>query len=327
VSGVGALRWIPLIYIFLYTWQLFPGLNRMFQILVGASALTAIYALYQHFAGIDVVRGMETLPYAPITGFAYSMTVGFYRHPEILGTVLSVILPLPIAAFMLADNREKPIVPFLALLVSLILAAAIFWTYKPGIWIAAIGGFGVTLLLQPRRHFITLVIMVAFISGLIFLTYGTPEALTVPLQKAEIARGERQRQEINEQVKIWGEHVLIGAGMKAHEVRSTESLDGNIYFQLLAQTGTLGLAFYLLFSLNFLLGVYRIWREIPATHYWHKVLVTSGMGSMAAFHVAGLYWPTLSDSHALLLFVFMISALSYLAQQYDRGLVPDDHSL
>jgi O-antigen ligase len=120
---------------------------------------------------------------------------------------------------------------------------------------------------------------------------------------------------------------LIGAGMKAREVRSTESLDGNVYFQLLAQTGTLGLAFYLLFSLNFLLGVYRIWREIPNTHYWHKVLCTSGMGSMASFHVAGLYWPTLSDSHALLLFVFMISSLSYLAQQYDRGLVPDDHSL
>ena len=325
--GLGTLRWIPLIYFFLYIWQLFPGLNRIFNILIGCAVITSIYCIYQHFAGIDLIRGMSALPYAPIKGYAYSMVVGFFRHPEILGTILAILLPFPIATFMLADKTEKPSTPILALGAMLLMSAAIFWTYKVGIWQAAIAGIGVTAILQPKRHLTMLLVTAAFLAAMMFGAYGSPDNLISQVKQEEVSRGERQRAQINKQIEIWNQNTLIGTGMRAQEVRDIESLDGNVYFQLLAQTGTLGLAFYLLFSLNFLLGIYRIWREIPRTHFWHKVLCTGGIGAMASFHVAGLYWPTLTDSHALLLFVLLLSALSYLAQQYDRGLVPDDQSL
>lgn len=327
LNGLGALRWIPLLYLFSWFWQLFPGLNRVFSALYVIAALTASYAIWQHFGGLDIIRGMEHLSFAPLKETAFFVGTGFFRHAEILGTILAMLLPIPATAFMAAEKREKPLAYIVSLTLVLLLAVAIFWTYKPSLWIAAGAGLLVTMILQSKRQLVLFLILSVFFLAVICTLYGAPNAFMRQIGQAENIRAENQRAQINRQVAIWRQNTWIGAGMKSESVQSTTSLDGNVYFQILAQTGALGLAFYLMFSLNFLLGIYRIWRDIPRTHYWHRVLASGGIAGLVAFHVAGLFWSTLSDSHAVNLSVFLLSALAYLREHYDNGLVPDDFAL
>lgn len=326
IDGVGTLRWIPLTYLFAFTWRLFPGLNRVFLVLSGVGMAVAAYAVAQHFIGLDLLRG-TTLTFAPLKGFSYAIVTGFFRHPEILGTIMAVLLPFPIAEIMLSEGREKPRVATIAIGAALLMGVAVLWTYRPGLWLAAVAGSTITVLLQAQRKFIVVISAIACVAAVLFAVYGSPETLSTQVAEAEQARAARQREQINMDKQIWSEHPWIGAGMKGQTTRSTETLDGNVYFHLLARTGGLGLALYLLFSLMFLQNIYRTWCEVPKSHHWHRVLTSGGIGSLIAFHAAGLYWSTLGDSHTMNLYAFLLGSLGYLRDQYSSALVTDDYSL
>ncbi len=331
LSGLLSLRWVLLVYLFAWCWQLFPGLNRMYRVLYFMAALTCGYTIYQHFGGVDAWRGWEQLPFAPVKEHAYHVVTGFFRSPEILATVLATLLPIPAAAFMLADKREAVGMQVVTMLLVLLLSVAIFWTYKPGFWMAGGVGLGVAVLMQSRRKFIFILFVGVFLASMLTMTYSSAQSLLDQIKAKETTRGEQQRAQINKHIQIWQENTILGAGTKDDQMNpadnGSDTLNDNVYFQLLARSGALGLAFYLLFTASFLLSIYRVSRDIPQAHYWHRVLTSGGIGGLAAFHVAGLYWSTLTDSHATCTFVFLLSSLAYLREHYDSGLVPDDQSL
>jgi O-antigen ligase len=185
----------------------------------------------------------------------------------------------------------------------------------------------VTLLMQTRRLSVFFATIAIVIGTLAFVAYESPEAMLQGVQASEEGRAERQRAQINTQVALWQKSLAIGVGHEATEAATYDAGTGNIYFHILAQTGVLGALLYLLFVLSFLLGTYRIFQEIPSTHMWHRVMIAGGLGSQIAFHAAGLYWVTLSEALTMNLFVFILSAMSYISEHYSRGLVSDDVSL
>ncbi len=326
LESMGALRWVPLAYLFAFGWRLFPGLNRVFFALCAFAGAVSAYAVAQHFVGFDLLRG-GTLEFAPLKGHAYFTVAGFFPHPEVLGTVLATLLPLPVAAFMHADGREKPSIGWVALGTALLFSLAILWTYLPGLWWTALAGVAITFILQSRRRLLAVVIFSGALGAALFAAYGEPETLTSQVAAAAESRETRQRIQINAEKRVWAEHPWIGAGMEGEKAPADGSLDGNVYFHLLARTGGVGLGLYLLFALAFLQSVYRTWSEIPKANHWHRVLASGGIGGLVAFHASGLYWSTLTDSHAINLYAFLLGSLGYLRDQYENALVPDDHSL
>lgn len=322
----GGVRWVVLLYALTYCWELFPGLNRIFFLMVGVSVAAAAYGIWQHFTGLDLIRGVA-LPSAPVEGRVYFISSGFFGRPEIFGTIMAAVLPFPAAAFLLSDRRNEMWERVLSLSLVLVLSLATFWTYRSGLWGAAGAGLIITMLMKGRNTFSFAAIVTIFFTGLMFLGYGSPELLVSGVQDAEIQRATLQREQINAQVALWQKSSWIGVGNEAHNATSYDPGTGNVYFQVLAQSGVLGASFYLLFILAFLLSTYRVFQEIPATHYWHRVLVSGALGSQIAFHTAGLYWSTLTESLALNFFILVLSAVAYVTEHYGRGLVPDDFAL
>jgi hypothetical protein len=335
-ATLGGVRWVLLLYLITYCWELFPGLNRIYYIMVGMASLTAGYGIWQHFTGVDLIRG-TAVPSAPIAGHIYFMASSFLNTPEIFGTLLGMILPFPVAAFLLFDRRDSNFERWLSLGVSLLLSLGILWTYRPGIWIAAGAGTLVTIILHGRNALTLLTSAVAYFAIIFFVFYSSPEnsmkSVFDGVKQSEVVRGETQRAQINSQVHIWlhqdetPKSIWLGAGNKAVELPNYDPGTGNIYFQVLAQSGVLGAGFYLLFLLGFLLATYRAFNEVPKSHYWHRVLLGGALGGQIAFHVAGLYWSTLSEAHAINLFVMIAASVSYLSEHYGRGLVTDDACL
>jgi len=320
--GIGNLRWAILIYAVAYTWQLFPGLNRYYLSLFFTGLAVGAFGVWQHFGGFDPIRGKE-LQFAPLKEHAYLIVSGLFRYPETFGGIFSILVPLPAAAYMLCERRDPWIKRLIPLAATATLLTLVLWTYRPGLWYAAAGGLFVVMVLQPRRHFRLLAWLIAVMAAVILLTYGHANSLFSQVGQAEASRAQEHRQLINEQLRLWGEGPWFGVGLH----RQSAVLSVNQYFQFLAQTGVIGLGFYLIFSLSFLLGAYRVWRDLPVTHYWHRVLVSGAIGGIAAFHVAGLSWATFADSQLLYVYVLLLGTLGYLRWHYDRGLVPDDQSL
>jgi hypothetical protein len=331
LATLGDARWILLFYGLAYCWELFPGLNRMFFLMMGSAATLAAYALWQHFTGVDPIRQVALMN-APTQAHPYFIPTGFYSLPEILGTVLAVVLPLPAAAYLLADRKDDWHERYIPLALILLLSLGVFWTYRPGLWLAAGLGLIVTLLQKGRSRskqwFSLLVTLGAFFVVVLLAVYtGSPGAMLEGVEKNEVARAELQRTQINNEVTLWQQSTWVGVGHAAVRSAQYDSSTGNVYFQLLAQSGVFGVAFYLLFILTFLLTTYRIYAEIPESHYWHRVLISGGLGAQVAFHAAGLYWSTMTEAITLNLFILLISALSYVSEHYSRGLVTDDVSL
>ena len=331
LEALGGVRWVLLLYALAYCWELFPGLNRLFMLMSVMAGVASVYALWQHFTGVDLIRGVA-LPEAPAPGQIYFVPSGFFGTPEVLGTLLAMVIPFPAAAFIVDQRRYHRGDRWFALALCLLLVVALFWTYRPGIWVSAVGGLFVTILLAPKRGFQFLFIIAAAVAALLFGTYTDPQVTLDKVQQAEWTRGDAQRAQINTQVELWKntekpESIWVGVGQKARSVSNYDPSTNNVYFQILAEGGVLGAIFYMLFLLGFLLTTYRAFLEIPRTHHWHRVLVGGALASQIAFHVAGLFWSTHTETLVLYVFVLVIASVSYLIEHYSRGLVPDDHSL
>ncbi len=326
LASLSGVRWVLLVYLMTYCWELFPGLNRVFALLLFAAGGVCLYGVWQHFTGMDLLRSAE-LPSAPVPSSVFFVANGFFTRPEIFATLMAMSAPFPIAAYLCAHRKAPRLQRYIPLALALLLLLGVFWTYRPGLWGAALSGVLVAAFMQPRRLLGVLIAIAAFFSAVVLLSYESPETLISSVQVSEEVRAEQQRSQINSQVQLWQENMWLGAGGKAQERANLDPGNGNVYFDILAQSGILGLGFYLLFILGFLLSSYRGLKEIPSSHYWHRVLLIGSLASQVAFHMSGLYWSTFSEPTATNLFVLIVASTSYLIEHYERGLVSDDESL
>lgn len=325
-EALDGLRWVVLLYAMAYCWELFPGLNRIFTIAVAGSVIAALYGIWQHFTGLDLIHGTELVA-APVRGTVFFTPVSFFTTPESFGTLLAMTLPFPVAAYLLDDRRDSRLASSVSVTLTLILVLALMWTYRHGLWIAALAGLIVAIIMQAHRGFRLVLIIGIFVCCTLMFSYGSRDQIAESVDKSEAIRADRQRTQINTQFKVWEQNRWLGAGHPTLQITDAESGNGNVYFEVLAQSGLLGISFYLLLVLGFMLSTYRIFSEIPKSHYWHRVLIVGSLGSQVAFHVAGLYWSTMVETVNFNLFILVLSATSYLSEHYGRGPVPDDRSL
>ena len=326
LATLGGVRWVLLLYLVAYSLELFPGLNRIYLVMLTSSVFASAYGIWQHFTGVDLIRG-TALASSPLLHKVYFVSQGFFSTPEIFGTTLAMMIPFPAAAFLLNEQRDGNMKRAFALALIFFLGAGLLFTYRPGLWGAAAISVLLIGLFTPRKLFQLSLMSIVFVGAVLVSTYGNLGEMWNSVQISETTRSESQRSQINTQVKLWQENIWIGVGQRARDAAGYDPGTGNVYFQVLAQNGLLGCGFYFCFVLGFLLATYRVFQEIPRTHHWHRVLIAGAMGSQIAFHLAGLYWSTIAESVALNLFILIIASVSYLSEHYDSGLVPDDRAL
>lgn len=331
-------KWLLLPYFFAYLLELFPGLNNMFQVLFGAGLVATAYAFIQHFMGVEWISG-RSLEFAPLKEFSYFCNSAFSQYPEVFGSLMAMILPIPISCYLSAERRNSGVLRGVSLLLTFTLALAIFWTYRPGLWIASLGGVLICLIVHSQRHFKFILAFLFFFLIVVFATYQSPGQFWHQMKDRESLRAAVEREHINVLFAEFAQSPFLGIGLKRGpnfdtnfspveaESKNMKELETNIYFELLAHIGLLGTFAYFAMILPFLLFSYRLFQEIPSSHFWHRVLAASIAAGQVSFHLSGLYWSTLSHSSLTNLFAFYMAVAAYLHHHYMKGLVPDDHSL
>lgn len=348
-EGLGHLRWIPLLYLFVYAWELFPGLNRIVVALVGTVTAVAVLAWIQHFQGVDWLTG-ESLVRAPTGDIPYYVPRGFLGSTEALATLFACALPFPVAAACLRrEGDETDRVTWIGFGLAVVIALALVFTYRPGLWWAGGAGALALLLFPGDRRLKLLASIAAAIAAVWFLLFfafdfGTgSDTAQAPsahvwnlINEEEGKREEVHRAQMNSLVTVWETSPILGvsgavsdldsvASQKTSDAAQYESV--NIYFLMLARSGIVGLVLYLAFVLHHLLNTLRLFHEIPESHHRHRVLAAGCFASQCAFHVAGLFWSTMTEAFSMNLFILVGSMSLYMTEHYAHGLVPDDNAL
>ena len=190
-----------------------------------------------------------------------------------------------------------------------------------------------------KEELMSIAVAIAAVWFLLFMVFDTgPESegskVFDRIQAEEQLRADQHRIQMNSLVKVWENSPILGiAGGSAPELADVASAGGtryesvNIYFLILARSGIIGLALYLAFILHHLLNTFRLFHEIPASHHRHRILAAGCFASQCAFHVAGLYWATMTEAFSMNLFILVSSMTLYMTEHYTHGLVPDDNAL
>lgn len=344
LEGLGQLRWIPLLYLLVYAWELFPGLNRVMFALIGTVTATAILTWIQHFQGVDWLTG-EALVNAPTGLRPYFVPRGFFGSTEALATLFACLLPFPVAAACLRRDREETDkMTWIGFGISVLIALALAFTYRPGFWWAGAAGAAALLLFPGDRRFKLLFSMALAIASVWFLLFvafdtstesgGSKVSLMERIESEEYVRAELHRKQMNQLVSVWEESPILGIaggtaeiGIPSEDRGEIQYESVNVYFLILARGGLIGLILYLAFILHHLLNTLRLFHEIPESHHKHRVLVAGCFASQCAFHAAGLYWGTMTEAFSMNLFVLVCSMTLYMNEHYAHGIVSDDSAL
>ena len=346
-EGLGQLRWIPLLYLFVYAWELFPGLNRVILSLIGAVTAISLLAWIQHFQGVDWLTG-ETLTRAPTGDAPYFVPRGFFGSTEALATLLACALPFPFAAACLRrEGHETDRTTWIGFGLAVFISLALVFPYRPEFWWAGVAGIGALLLFPGDRRFKLILAILASIAAVWFFLFlagnflGQDEkssaahsaSLWSSIVDEQAKREELHRTQMNALVTVWETSPLLGVSgavedLQAKTTNSVARYEAvNIYFLILARGGLLGLIAYLAFIMHHLMNTLRLFHEIPESHHKHRILAAGCFASQCAFHAAGLFWSTMTEAFSMNLFVLVGSIGLYMTEHYALGLVPDDNAL
>lgn len=339
LEQIGNLRWILMLYLMTYTFELFPSLNRILTIFLVAGTIIGLYGIFQHFTCIDLVRGENTpMTLSPVEGATTCQSIGMFGHHLTYGYSAGMIICFAFAGLLL--GRRKSFGHRLGFLFSTsVIGLSLAWTYGRGVWLAVGLAFFMMAAYVSKKHFFSSILIAGLIFGVAYTSNPElKERFNSIWSDQHFSNVERQGL-WKANFEMFKDHPWLGVGygqnlprlqeyyQKVDVERAWGGHAHNNYLQMLSTTGLLGFLCYMIFMLTFLLMTHRLWLDIPETHFWHRVVVLGALGSQITLHTGGVTQWNFGDAEVNHLFIFILAMIAYLAEKYSRGIVPDDYAL
>lgn len=328
---IGTARWVLLFYLIrlgLY-WSFHDNAQYVFNFLLTVAGFVAIYAIVQHFTGIDLIRhndqAVQFLGNRD-DGSAIYRSAGFFSGPMRYGNSYGLLLFFPIAALITIKHKSK-LFTNIMLFSAVCIGLSLVTTMVRGVWLGVIAGVLVMSLYVGRRKGIA--ILVILIGTLLIIGLGVQSVR----HRIEVAA--KNFSFDDSRVKIWRanlemfkDHPVIGVGNNQNEVIIGEYYtklnitDGqighahNTYLQFLSGTGALGFLCYMFFIIYFLVISHRLLQMIPERNEWHRALILGAIGAQVFLHVGGLTEPSFKHAEVKHMFLFLLAIVATIYCKY-----------
>lgn len=343
LKELGSVRWVLLLYLLTYSFSIFPGINKLLYVIMSLGAVIGVYAIVQHFTGIDLryewgLRSQSAVTPAPVSNSMLYQSVGLMSHHLTYGYLFSMVFCFPLAALMLSKSKSLAF-RILMLIATSAIGMSLVWTYGRGVWIATAASILFMGAYVSKRALFGLLVLLGIFCGT-FYSANDSFKQRVDSIWAQDNQSNNDRQDLwRANVEMFGDHPWIGVGWNQNEGLVADYYKRlgienkftdhahNTYLQVMANTGLLGFIFFAFFILGFLLMTHRLWTEVPKSHYWHRVIVLGALGSQISLHAGGLTQWNFGDAEVNHFFIFVLALVAYMSEQYGTGVVPDDHSL
>lgn len=319
-----SLSWIVPLYLFTYAFVLFPGINRLIDILIVVGTVVSVYGIIQHFTGLDLRHVFKFSDYYGVYKLHDKYhVIGFLTHHLKYGYCLSMILCLVLARLVTGNFSNYRVAAFLGLS-SVLMALSIMWTYSRGAWISMAAAILAMCFFINRRVFVGALLIVFVGGGLLYLVMPDIKSRVHTITDVEYN---------SERVEVWTGHMegfydnpVLGVGpWQNHKLTGCHA--HNTYIEWMSSVGIIGTISYLLFILAFMLITYDLLLEIPRNNANHRSFVLGAMGVQVVVHLGGLTNVAFIDSHIGRLFIFIMCILAYMNHKYKTSVIQGDSQL
>jgi O-antigen ligase len=330
-ESLGGLQNFLLIFVFTYALQVVKDLNKIFAVFITFATAVAIYAIWQHFTGIDLWRHTEN-----------GESTGLFNSSLTYSLSYLMIVCIPWAALLLSKQSHMRSSPWYLILFSglstIIIAISLILSFDRGICIALAVTLPLMAFFTSRKLFI-LTLLSFFLGGSLLVRVNPTIHDKFVAISASDQNNEDRKKLWHINFEMFRDHPWIGVGYKQNEnlaqdyYTKLDVKDGptsnarSNYVEILATTGLLGFATYAIFIIAYLLMTARLLTIIPATHHWHKVFALAALGAQVAFHLGGLFQWSLGIPEVQHQFFFWLAVAGYMCQRYFIHIVSDDRSL
>lgn len=345
---IGNARFVPL-FIFLRFGFEYLGTERVakgFCILVGCMGLIALYAIFQHFTGIDYIRGHRE-PVSKV--FFYGVLLpdgtdafafrsrGMWGHPVTFGHSMALSFCMILGAALMWPWKmlgKKTLSKFkvLAIFVALFAGASIIYSYTRGAWLAMAAAIFVMVMYLGRKTAVTAIVAVAVTLGIGLTTSekfrSRVESITSLTNQSNSERLDVWRAN----VAMFKDHPILGVGYGANEDLITQYYDKlgikqefgghahNNYLQFLSGTGLLGFLAYTVFSILMFWMAHRLLRTLPKQDHVSRTLALGALGAQVALHVGGLTECNFKDAEVNHQYMLILAILTVIWRHSRRSL-------
>lgn len=309
-------------------------LEKALRFLLVLTGFIALYAIFQHFTGIDYIRGWRepVSVYQSSSGSSFRSR-GMWGHPVTFGHSMALTFCMIFGSTMARERMDKWKV--IGFTVSGLCALALLWSYTRGAWLAIAAAVAVMVIFMGRK--IAFTVYGVGIAG-IAIAFAASENFRQRLLSVVSMTDLSNTQRIDvwkANIEMFREHPILGVGYGVNEeligdyyaklgiVQEFGGHAHNNYLQFLSGTGLLGFLAYTAFTVTFLWMSVKLLRTLAkgTTAYG---LALGALGAQIALLVGGLTECNFKDAEvnhqfmlilALLMLIWRTSKITSSARQ------------
>jgi len=288
--------------------------EKLLTILIGVSALVGLYAIWQHYSGVDIYRSASLEPRGSVF-----MSLGFFSHHLTLGGCLMLVF-LPASVLLLHAKRSglRRMIDFCA---PIVLGFSLVFSYARSAWLGVVMGILTFGLLKGGKFVLLMMVGICVLALLIYVVEPTswdrvrevnlskdkPESTRIRLWQTSVAMIKKS--------PVWG----VGLGgwgvlfdeYKVEGVYAATCHPHNDYLNVAVNTGLLGLLAYLSIWAVFLYSTVGSLRKNTGSRLSRSVRM-GAVAAIVAFLFAGLLQCYYTDAEVNMLVMFILGLAAVL---------------
>jgi O-antigen ligase len=295
-------------------------IKKLFGILVSVSTLVALYAIWQHYTGLDLYRGRTLEPRGSVF-----MSLGLFDHHLTFGGYYMLVFLLS-WVFLLGGRRWgwARVIDFAS---PIIIGLALVFSYARSAWLGAVSGVFTLGLFRGRKFAILLVAGLILLCLLVYVIEPTSwdriREISLSKDKPESTRIRLWLTSINmiKHNPIWG----IGPGnfsrlfdqYKVAGFYDTTCHPHNDFLNVTVNSGILGLLAYFWIWVAFFRSIIRSVRRAGRRSFVWAAQV-AGAAAVVGFLVAGLFQCYYTDAEVNMLLMFILGSTMVINREVAR---------
>lgn len=282
--------------------------KKLFTILISVSTLVGLYAIWQHYSGMDLYRNTVL----EAKGNVFS-SLGLFDHHLTFGGYYMLVFLLAFIFLLTASRSGMPRI--LGFLAPVVLGLSLLFSYARSAWLGAIMGVLTFGLLRGAKYVLFLVLGLLVLCLLIYVMEPTSweriKEIDLSKDKPESTRIRLWYTSINmiKDKPVWG----IGLGnfsrlfdrYKVDGIYDTTCHPHNDFLNVAANSGILGLLAYLSIWAAFLYSTVKsVWKK--RSESFGRAVQMGGIVAVVAFLFAGLLQCYYTDAEVNMLIMFIL---------------------
>jgi putative inorganic carbon (HCO3(-)) transporter len=295
-------------------------IKKLFGILISVSTLVALYAIWQHYTGLDLYRGRTLEPRGSVF-----MSLGLFDHHLTFGGYYMMVFLLS-WVFLLGGRRLgwARLIDFVS---PIMIGLALVFSYARSAWLGAVSGVFTLGLFRGRKFTIFLLVGLVLLCLLVYVIEPTSwdriKEISISKDKPESTRIRLWLTSINmiKHNPIWG----IGPGnfsrlfdqYKVEGFYDTTCHPHNDFLNVAVNSGILGLLAYLWIWVAFFRSTIKSVRK-AGKRTFERAGKMAGVAAIAGFLVAGLFQCYYTDAEVNMLLMFILGSTMVLNREAAR---------